>query len=116
MLFSRLKAAELHDDSGYATVAAAGFSAALVSVLALVALQMGSSIARAQAQVAADLAAVAGASALAMGEPPDRACAIARETAELNSASLELCTAKDEDLTVEALVRGRLASAAAGPL
>ncbi|WP_080793125.1 Rv3654c family TadE-like protein [Corynebacterium pacaense] len=112
----RAKPVDLRGDRGYATVAAAGFSAALVSMLAIAALQMSALVAREQAQVAADLAAVAGAGALAAGVTAEHACGTARETAEFNGAELRSCAVEAEDLIVAAQVRGRSAGARAGPL
>ena len=91
-------------EEGYATIAAAGIIVAIVSLLLIVA---------AEAQVAADLAAVAGAWALATGED---ACAAARDTAALNDAALETCTESGRDVIVTATVRGRSTQAKAGPV
>ncbi len=103
-------------DSGYATVAAAGFAAVLVMLCGVLAWQMGSVVAAAQAQRAADLAAVAGAYRLAVGADAETACATATWVAELNSATLPSCGITGEDVIVRALVRGHTAQARAGPL
>ena len=62
---------------------------------------------------AADLAAVAGATALYGGADPCRAAA---ETAELNGARVEHCEERAPDVVVTAGVRRSSASARAGPL
>ena len=72
-------------EEGYATIAAAGIIVAIVSLLLIVAAVGSRVAARHEAQVAADLAAVAGAWALATGED---ACVAARDTAALNDALL----------------------------
>lgn len=104
------------DDSGYATVAAAGFAAALATLFVVVAWQAGGLVAREQAQVAADLAAVAGAHVLAVGDGADAACAQAAWVAELNDALLGECHSEGEDVVAEVIVRGRSSYARAGPL
>ena len=63
--------------------------------------------------MAADLAAVAGAWALATGED---ACTAAGDTAALNGATLETCTESGRDVIVTAAVRGRFTQAKAGPV
>lgn len=100
-------------EEGYATIAAAGIIVAIVSLLLIVAAVGSRVAARHEAQVAADLAAVAGAWALATGE---EACAAARDTAALNDATLETCTESGRDVIVTATVRGRSTQAKAGPV
>ena len=104
------------DDAGYATVAGAGFAAALAGLFILLAWQASQLLAREQAQVAADLSAVAGTYAFASGEQKATACTRAQEIAELNKAQLESCTFEGQDLIVETRVRGEEAQAKAGPL
>lgn len=104
------------DDAGYATVAAAGTTAAVISLVSLIAWQAGTLVAREEAQVAADLSAVAGAHALAAGETDLVACALAAETARLNGAELHRCTAVSGDLVAGTVVRGQSAQARAGPV
>ena len=82
--------------------------------LLLIVAAVGSRVAaRHEAQVAADLAAVAGAWALATGVD---ACAAARDTAALNDAAVETCTESGRDVIVTATVRGRSTQAKAGPV
>lgn len=104
------------NDDGYITVAGAGVSAALISLFIAIAWQAGSVVAREQAQIAADLSAVAGAYSFARGDPPDTACAVAEQVAELNNSTLLTCTFHGEDLIVSVNVRGKEAHAKAGPL
>ncbi|MGV0326474.1 Rv3654c family TadE-like protein [Corynebacterium confusum] len=99
-------------EDGYATVTAAGIIVALASVLLAVAGIAAHVIARHEAQVAADLAAVAGAYALATGQD---ACAAAQRTTEHNAARLDTCTVSGRDVVVGASVRWRGAQAKAGP-
>lgn len=104
------------DDGGYATVAAAGFAAVLVMLCVVVVWQVGAVVAAAEAQRGADLAAVAGAYRIAVGEGPEAACASADLVAQLNDASMDWCEITGEDVTVEITVRGRSAQARAGPV
>lgn len=95
------------------TIVSAGAAAALISLCLVVVAAAGQVDAHHRAQVAADLAAVAGAYALYRGED---GCAAAGEVAERNGAALGTCTVSAPDLTVSARVRGREVSATAGPL
>ena len=103
-------------DAGYATVAAAGFSATLVMLCGLLTWHVGAVVSAAQAQRAADLAAVAGAFSLATGQSTVAACAVAGQVSELNDARLLTCDSSGEDLVVAVEVRGRSAEARAGPV
>lgn len=70
------------------TVTSAGIVTAVIALAMTVAL-IGSSVADThRAQVAAELAAVAGATALYQGVDP---CTVAERTAQLNAATLEHC-------------------------
>ena len=100
-------------EEGYATIAAAGIIVAIVSLLLIVAAVGSRVAARHETQVAADLAAVAGAWALATGED---ACTVASDTAVLNGATLETCAESGRDVIVTATVRGRSTQAKAGPV
>ena len=100
-------------EEGYATIAAAGIIVAIVSLLLIVAAVGSRVAARHEAQVAADLAAVAGSWALATGEDT---CTAASDTAALNDATLENCTESGRDVIVTATVRGRSTQAKAGPV
>ncbi|BAU94695.1 hypothetical protein N24_0433 [Corynebacterium suranareeae] len=112
MQFSRWKT----NDDGYITVASAGCAAIMISLLIVLAWQAGNLVAREQAQVAADVSAVAGAYVLARGELAAAACSVAQETALANDAEVENCTIEGEDLTLTINVRGQQAQAKAGPL
>lgn len=102
----------LRDDEGSATVTASGIITAVVS-LALAVVALGMQVADThRVRVAADLAAVAGASALYRGAD---ACAAARRTAELNSARLASCEFTAGDIVVAATRRRAEAAARAGP-
>lgn len=103
----------LTDDRGYATVVSLGIILALVSLTGVVLAAAGMVLATHRAQVAADLAAVAGAWAHAHGH---QGCAVATDTAELNVAELDSCQIQGGDLLVVAVVDGRAATARAGPI
>lgn len=103
----------LNDDRGYATVVSLGIILALVSLTGVILAAAGMVLATHRAQVAADLAAVAGAWAHAHG---NNGCAAATHTAELNDAELNSCQIQGGDLLVEASVDGRVATAMAGPI
>lgn len=105
--------ARARDEAGYATVTAAGIIAALASALLVVAGIATHVAARHEAQVAADLAAVAGAFELAIGGD---ACSAARRTVEHNAARLDKCTIARGDVLVSVSVRWRSAQAKAGPV
>ena len=105
------------NDDGYATVAAAGIIVAIVAVsLSLIGVA-SHVVARHQGQLAADMAAVAGAEAFARGKPP---CPVAREIAEANHAAVDSCRADNHDVLVEVTagisVTSASARARAGPL
>ncbi|MDK4326537.1 flp pilus-assembly TadE/G-like family protein [Corynebacterium propinquum] len=105
------------NDDGYATVAAAGIIVAIVAVsLSLIGVA-SHVVARHQGQLAADMAAVAGAEAFARGEPP---CPAARETAEANHATVDSCRTDNRDVLVEVTAGVSVTSASArgraGPL
>lgn len=100
-------------DEGYATIATAGIIAAIASILLVVVGVSAQVITRHQAQVAADMAAVAGAYSLALG---DDACAQAKKVAGLNGAGLEGCRIVRRDVIATVTVRGRAATAKAGPV
>lgn len=104
------------EDSGHATVAAAGFAAVMVLLCGIIAWHVGALVAGAQAQRAADLAAVAAAYRFTLGEGSDTACVTARYVAELNDATIRACTISGEDVIVEATVRGSTAQTRAGPM
>ncbi|MDO5031876.1 Rv3654c family TadE-like protein [Corynebacterium sp.] len=101
------------DDAGYATVVTAGIIAALTGLLIAVAAVGARVVARHEAQVAADLSAVAGAWSITRGND---ACAAAEHTAGLNGAELVGCQVSDQDVIATATVRGREAIARAGPV
>lgn len=94
------------------TVTAAGVITSVVALAVGVA-GVGAHVADShRAQVAADLAAVAGATAHYQG---NSACDTARRTAELNHAVLEACSLIDGDVTVTTATRTSTARARAGP-
>lgn len=102
----------LAGEEGYATVVAAGIIAAVASLLLAVAAVASLVVAQHEAQVAADLAAVAGAWEVAKGRD---ACTQATEIAALNGAELGSCDVDGRDVEVTARLRGRSAVARAGP-
>lgn len=102
----------LLDDEGSATVTATGIITAVCS-LALAVAVLGAQVADAhRVRVAADLAAVAGASALYRGAD---SCGWAEKTAVFNNAELTSCELDSGDVVVEAKVRRATAAARAGP-
>lgn len=100
-------------DRGYATIASAGIIAAVVALALVVAALVGRVADTHRAQVAADLAAVAGATAVYAGSD---ACSTARQTAELNGAELVRCAITGADVVVSATVGKSEAVAKAGPI
>lgn len=102
----------LRNDEGSATITATGIITAVVS-LALAVVVLGMQVADThRVRVAADLAAVAGASALYRGGDY---CTTAHRTAELNDARLVSCEFVEGDVMVHAELRRSTAAARAGP-
>ena len=100
------------DDSGYATVAAAGILVAVVMVVSLVlgiVALIGDSR---RAANAANLAAVAAAYSEYLGRD---GCAAAQRIAEANNTKLSSCRVVGRDVTVTVVIHGRTARATAGP-
>ncbi|HCT3315867.1 Rv3654c family TadE-like protein [Corynebacterium striatum] len=102
-----------NSDAGYATVVNAGIIVAIVSLLLGVTAVAGRVAARHEAQVAADMAAVAAAWDHARGRD---ACAQARETAAHNESTLRECRVVERDVIVTVAVRRVEAVARAGPV
>ncbi|RNE49005.1 Rv3654c family TadE-like protein [Corynebacterium alimapuense] len=100
-------------EAGYATVATAGFAAALVAVCAAVGGACALVISHHEAKVAADLAAVAGAFALYRGAD---GCTVAEAVAGDNGASISSCEIVGSDLTVAVKIRAVQVSSTAGPV
>ncbi|AIG63554.1 hypothetical protein CATYP_01390 [Corynebacterium atypicum] len=101
------------NDAGFTTVLAAFLVAGLVSLTVIVAGAATLVVGSHRAQVAADMAAVAGASELARGGD---ACTAAAETARHNDSRLDRCAVDERDVVVAAVVAKRTATARAGPL
>lgn len=101
-------------DRGSATVWLVGL-AALIGLATTVGVVHGSAVlARHRAEVAADLAALAGAVEVSVGE--DRPCTAAARIAERNGGRLTACTVTGDDVEVTVtrrLTLGRLGSRAA---
>lgn len=95
------------------TIVTAGAAAALFSLGVVLLGAAGQVSAAHEAQVAADLAAVAGAFAVYRGED---GCAVAAAVAGDNGASISDCRVAGADLTVTADVRGREVTSTAGPV
>ncbi|MGV0439731.1 flp pilus-assembly TadE/G-like family protein [Corynebacterium mastitidis] len=96
-------------EEGYATVVAAVLSAGVVGIAATAMLAAGNTLAHHRAQVAA----VAGAHrAWAGGD----ACAVAGGAARDNQAEMVECRREAADVVVTVALRGRTATARAGPL
>lgn len=113
-LIRLVRPGRLGDERGYATVMSAGIIAAVVALALVVAAMVSRTADTHRAQVAADLAAVAGATALHTGGGD--ACATARDTTVLNGAELDDCTIAGADVIVSATVGKSEAVAKAGPI
>ena len=97
-------------DGGSATVAAVGVIAVLLLLTGSALTLSGAVLASHRARSAADLASLAGASALMRGEPPSAACARAAAVARRGNAQLLSCRAAGaQTLAVRAGVRPSLA-------
>lgn len=103
----------LNDDTGTASITAAGVIAALVSLLILVAVLAKGMIHSHQAQVTAELAAVAAAHALYRGEEP---CEVADQVVRRNAGQRVTCHVEGEDVLVTVGIGGKKVRARAGPL
>ncbi|MCZ9309960.1 Rv3654c family TadE-like protein [Corynebacterium uberis] len=100
-------------EEGSATVAAAGMVVALVSLLGVIVGAASQVVAAHRAQVAADMAAVAGAwEAFGSGA----ACQEASRVAAANGAQMRSCAREGADVVVTATVGRRHATSRAGPL
>ena len=112
----------LIDDRGHATILSASIVAAVVSLAMVVAGLVSHTAGTHRAQVAADLAAVAGATALYTGHTASQVCSTAERTASLNDAEVRTCTIDGADVIVTTAVRtaggarNAEATARAGPL
>src|SRR3954469_8784088 len=109
-------------ERGSATVLGVGVVGVLVTVMALVAALAGAVADQRRVESAADLGALAGASAVQQGRP---ACASARDVVSRNGASLASCTVAGAVVEVRARRRTQLllgrrfeaaSTARAGPL
>lgn len=105
--------AKLIDDRGNATIVAVGIITALAALTFVVVAVVTTRLDHHRAQVAADLAAVAGAVAHYYAEDP---CARAAETATLNQSVVVACSPDGEDVVVTARVRAVEVTSRAGPL
>lgn len=105
--------APLSDDRGYATVASAGIIAAVASLLLVIGAVVNQVINTHRVQVAADLSAIAAATARYEGFD---ACATARRTAELNDARLTSCEEQGRDVVVSVASASATHTSRAGPL
>ncbi|MBA1834237.1 Rv3654c family TadE-like protein [Corynebacterium wankanglinii] len=100
------------NDEGSATITATGIITAVVS-LALAVVALGMQVADThRVRVAADLAAVAGATAVYRGVD---GCGAAQRTADLNGARVASCEFDAGDIVVSATRRRAEAAARAGP-
>ncbi len=102
------------DDKGSATVVAAGIGLALVLIGAALTRAVSSLVHQAQASVAADMGALAGAMHAFEGHGP--ACARAGVLAARNGGEVVSCDLEGSDLTLTVRVRGSEATARAGPI
>lgn len=103
----------MRNDDGYATITAAGIIASLTALLGLILWHVSGVIDSHQARLAADLSAVAGATAVYYASS---ACDQAQRTAELNGATVDSCREIEADVEVTVSVGRRQATARAGPL
>jgi len=95
------------------TLVTAGSAAALFSLAVVILTASGQVSAHHRAQVAADLAAIAAATAVYAGAD---GCAAAEETAGRNGASISECRIAGADVTVTAAIRGKEVTSTAGPV
>ncbi|MFC5729151.1 MULTISPECIES: Rv3654c family TadE-like protein [Nocardioides] len=93
------------DERGAATVLAVAMSGALLLVGAATGVVAAIFVAHRQAQAAADLAALAGATAVADHHGRDP-CGQAADVAAANDAALSSCAVEGEDVVVEVVVVG----------
>ena len=93
-------------ERGGATVLVAAMSGVLLFVTVGLAAAGGLVTAQRRAQAAADLAALAGASALAAASGPTDACAAAGRVAAANAAGLDACTPDGRAVRVTVSVPG----------
>lgn len=104
---------QLRSEEGSASVTAAGIIAA-VTALAIAVAAVVAGVANAhRARVAADLAAVAAATALYQGVD---ACSTANDTAQANGGSVETCEVDESDVQVSVRVGRAVQKARAGPV
>lgn len=89
------------NERGYATLPAAAIICALVFLAAVLGTAGAMVVAQHRAEVAAELAAVAGAWAHSRGED---ACAVATTVAELNAARIRHCLVEGADVQVESQI------------
>lgn len=94
------------DQRGAATVLVVAMTGVLLLVGAGTGVVAAIVVAHRTAQAAADLAALAGATALADPARAGDPCAVAGEVATANAASLTSCTVEDRDVLVEVTVPG----------
>ncbi|WP_268916227.1 MULTISPECIES: Rv3654c family TadE-like protein [Actinomyces] len=106
-------------EHGSGTVMALAIIAVLLVLAVGATALMQAQAAAGRARLAADLAALGGATALSSILAPAEPCSVARQVAEANGAVLTGCTVEGEDVTVRVVVGvsvlgvGRAASAAA---
>jgi secretion/DNA translocation related TadE-like protein len=98
-----VSAAHRRDDAGAATLLVLAMAGVLLLVGAALCVVQAMVVAHREAQAAADLAALAGASAAAHGRPP---CEAADTVARLNGSQLVGCRETAGDVTVEVVVSG----------
>ena len=97
---------EARGDSGGATVLVVAMAGVLMFVMVGLAAAGGLVTAQRRAQAAADLTALAGASALADVDGPADACAAAGRVAGRNAAALDACTPDGRAIRVTVSVAG----------
>jgi secretion/DNA translocation related TadE-like protein len=90
------------DQRGSATVLAVVVSGVLATTFVVAAVIGGALVGQRRAATAADLAALAGASALQQAQP---ACTVARRLARANDATLTSCTVDGDEVRVGTAVR-----------
>lgn len=104
---------QLRSDEGSASVTTAGIIAAVTALALAIAAVVAGVANTHRARVAADLSAVAAATALYQGID---ACSAANDTAQANGGSVETCEVDEPDVQVSVRVGRAVQTARAGPV
>lgn len=104
---------QLRSEEGSASVTTAGIIAAVTALALAIAAVVAGVANTHRARVAADLSAVAAATALYQGVD---ACSAANDTAQANGGSVETCEVDEPDVQVSVRVGRAVQAARAGPV